>query len=411
MKQAPPTDRFSTLRAAQRQAHEHAPGLRAIYARAGMTPEDLHSQADLARLPVTSKESLVMQQREAPPFGGFLAAGESDIRRIFASPGPIYEPQFRSDLDGHGFSMAFAAAGIGPGDRVLNTWSYHLVPAGLLLDEAIGACGATVIPSGTGSAEQQAQLIMDLNVSCICASTAFFETLVALLESKGHALPSAWRVRSAFLGGEMGNWLGKRRRLEHRYGIQTFSAYATADFGLIGYEQPDSEGYLIHPERLVQICDPVTGVPLPQGVPGEIVVTTLSAGWPLVRLGTGDVATALSISADGLVERIGLLQGRVGQAVKAREIFIYPRQVEELTLQLPTLQRAQVVVSKPAGGREQIALTVALKPGCTAPPTLEAEVLDRFRQITRLRADALEIQEAGRGLKDDEPWLLDQKYS
>ena len=99
MKQAPPTDRFSTLRAAQRQAHEHAPGLRAIYARAGMTPEDLHSQADLARLPVTSKESLVMQQREAPPFGGFLAAGESDIRRIFASPGPIYEPQFRSDLN------------------------------------------------------------------------------------------------------------------------------------------------------------------------------------------------------------------------------------------------------------------------------------------------------------------------
>jgi phenylacetate-CoA ligase len=382
-------DRFTHLRIVQENAWQRAPAIRRIYERAGMTPANLRNAADLTRLPITSKDELLALQRSDPPFGGFLAACDVDIARIFVSPGPLHEPQLRSDVDGHGFAQVFRAAGIGPGDRVLNTWSYHLVPAGLLLDQAIIACGATVIPAGTGGAELQAKIVLDLGITCICSSTSFFMTLVETLEGLGHELPREWKVRAALLGGEMGDWMGKRRRLEQRYDIHTFSAYGTGDFGLIGYEQDGNEGYTIHRDRLVQICDPLSGLPTAEGTPGQIVVTTLASGWPLIRFGTGDVACALETGDDGCVSRISLLQGRVGQAVKAREIFIYPRQLEELVIRLPGVRTAQAVVTR-SGNREEVRLRLAVEPANKNDPLLVA-ASQEFQTLTRLKPDHIEL--------------------
>lgn len=403
----PTTARFEALRASQQFAFDRASAIRAVYERAAMTPQDLQGPADLARLAVTSKDALLEKQRQSPPFGGFLAADDTSIRRIFVSPGPLYEPQLFDDDDGHGFSHVFRYAGIGPGDRVLNTWSYHLVPAGLLLDAGITATGATLIPCGPGGAEQQAQLIMELGITCICASTSFFVTLVETLERMGYNLPSQWKVRSAMLGGELGDWMGKRRALEQKYAISTFSAYATGDLGLIAYEEPGKVGYTVQPDRLVQICDPHTGAPLPLGEPGQIVVTTLDYGWPLVRFGTGDVAQALSHSPDGLVERISPLQGRVGQGVKVREIFIYPRNVEELMVRIPSIERAQVIIGKNQH-RETATLRAVLAPGASKD-VIQSELMEVFRQLTRLKLDSVEwlIQD---NMPIEAPLLVDKKH-
>ena len=224
----------------------------------------------------------------------------------------------------------------------------------------------------------------------------------------GYQLPRDWRVKNAMLGGEMGNWMQKRRDLEQRYAINTFSAYATGDFGLIGYEQDGLEGYRIHPERLVQVCDPVSGEPLPVGSTGEIVVTTLESGWPLVRFGTGDVAQALSQTEDGLVDRIGLLQGRVGQGVKVREVFVYPRNIEELLSRVPEINRAQLVVET-LGHRETMTLRAELKPKGT-PANVEAHLADAFKQVTRLKLDNIEWLEVGQ-LAEGDPTLVDRKHA
>ncbi len=397
---------FERLSTSQVQAYEQAPAIRHIFDSAGMLPGDLRTAHDLARLPVFKKEQLLDYQRDNPPFGGFLAAKKEDISRIFVSPGPINEPQLKGEDDGLGFARVFSAAGLGPGDLVLNTWSYHLVPAGLLLDDGLRFVGASIIPAGVGGSELQAKLIMDVGVTCICASTAFFVTLVETIEGLGHALPAAWKVKSVLLGGELGDWMGKRRRLEERYGIRTFSVYATADFGVIGFESGGLDGYEIHEDRIVQICDPITGVPLPLGEPGEIVVTTLRPGWPLIRFGTGDVAFATAMTDEGTAHRISMLQGRVGQAVKAREIFIYPRQVEELVIAGRGVMRAQAVVSRSAH-REEITLRLAL-----APEADREEVLvwasNRFRELTRLRADKLEPV-AAQAFPADALFVVDRK--
>jgi phenylacetate-CoA ligase len=401
------TDRFEALRAAQKIAYDKAPAIRAVYEFAQMTPQDIKSPHDLARLAVTSKDMLLEKQRESPPFGGFLAVDEAAIRRVFVSPGPIYEPQLFADATGHGFSHAFRQAGIGPRDRVLNTWSYHLVPAGLLLDEGIAATGATLIPCGPGGAEQQAKFIIELGITCICASTAFFQTLIETLERMAYDLPSQWKVRSAMLGGELGDWMGKRRELERKYAIQTFSAYGTGDFGLIAYEEQGKPGYTVQPDRLVQICDPQTGAPLGLGEPGQIVVTTLDHGWPLIRFGTGDVAQALSHSQDGLVERIGLLQGRVGQGLKIREIFIYPRNVEELVIQTPSIQRAQVIASKQRNN-ETATLRAVIAQGASKEAA-EIDLKEKFKQLTRLKLDSIEWL-SEEEFAADAPLLVDNKY-
>ena len=399
--------RFTVLQQIQRAAHQLAPAMREMFERAGLAPADLKTVDDLSRLPVFKKESLVELQRQRPPFGGFLAAKDEEIVRIFVSPGPINEPQLRHDRDGCGFGTAFAAAGLGPGDRVLNTWSYHLVPAGLLLDEGLRSVGATVIPAGTGGSELQAKLVTDLGVTCICASTAFFITLAEAIEAMGHSLPGGWKVRTALLGGELGDWLGKRRRLEARYGVRTFAVYATADFGVIAFENGAQDGgYEVHQDRIVQICDPTTGAPLPHGEPGEIVVTTLTPGWPLIRFGTGDVAVATAMNADGTVRRIGMLQGRVGQAVKAREIFIYPRQLEDLAIAIPGIGRAQAIVTRPQQ-REEITVRLSLLPDADRDAVLAAAPA-RFNALSRLKADRIEVVGTDE-LPADAPFVVDRK--
>ena len=378
-------DIYKDIAQAYAAAAEKAPGLKSRFTAAGFDPAAVTSVADLSRLPVMKKEELLKIQRENPPFGGFLASDLKDVGRIYVSPGPIFEPAL-SDGGGHGLDRLFKAAGVGPGDIILNTWMYHLVPAGLLFDEAAQAAGATVIPGGVGNTELQAQIIAETGVTSICASTAFFLTLAdKVIETYGR---DAWKVKTAFLGGEMGDWMAKRRRIEAEYGVSTWAAYATADLGLVAYED-GGEGYLVHPDRVVQICDPVSGEQVAHGEPGEVVVTARDATWPMIRFGTGDSAFALESNADGTVSRISALQGRVGAAVKVREIFVYPRVVEEVVIGTPGAKAAQAVVVR-ENDRDMIRLSLVLEDGADASAA-EAAAADTFKLHARIRADEVNI--------------------
>jgi phenylacetate-CoA ligase len=379
------SDRFKRMREVYSEAVALAPALCARFEAAGLSPRNLQSIEDLNRLAVLKKERLMELQQLQPPFAGYLACRPEEMGHIYVSPGPIFEPSLVMDESGHGMDRMFGAAGIGPGDLVLNTWSYHLVPAGLLFDRGARAVGATVIPGGTGASELQAEVILKLGVTAYVGSTAFFMTLIERLEAMGHALPDAWTLRHAFIGGEFGDWAAKRRYLEQRYAVSTWSCYGTADFGLIGFERRGEAGYRIHSDRYVQICDPETGIPVPSGEPGEVVVTTLARGWPMIRFGTGDVSSAIEMFPDGGASRITPLQGRVGAAVKVREIFIYPAHVESLVRQIEGLERAAFSVTRP-GSRDEITGLIVVAPGSDRE-RIESELRQAFSVTTRLRLD------------------------
>lgn len=381
-------DIYKDIAQAYTAAAKNAMGLKTRFAAAGFDPAAVNTLVDLSRLPVMKKEELLKIQREDPPFGGFLASDLKDVGRIYVSPGPIFEPAL-SGGGGHGLDLLFKAAKVGAGDVVLNTWMYHLVPAGLLFDEAAQAAGATVIPGGVGNTELQAQIIVETGVTSICASTAFFLTLAdKVIETYGR---DAWKVKTAFLGGEMGDWMAKRRRIEADYGVSTWAAYATADLGLVGYED-GGEGYVVHPDRVVQICDPVSGEMVAQGEAGEVVVTARDAAWPMIRFGTGDSAFALESNEDGSVSRISALQGRVGAAVKVREIFVYPRVIEEVVIATPGAKAAQAIVTR-ENDRDMIRLSLVLEEGANAPDA-ETTAAETFQQRARIRADGVNVVDA-----------------
>lgn len=378
-------NRFGRLRAIYADAEKKAPALARRFAEAGLSAADFVSADTLNRLAVLKKETLLAMQAADPPFGGFLACDVAELGHIYVSPGPICEPSPAADGGGHGMDMMVRAAGVGTGDVALNTWAYHLVPAGLLFDRGLRAAGVTVIPSGTGNTELQAELLVKLKPTVFLGSTAFFAALVKQLEKGGYVLPRDWGLRHAFLGGEFGDWSAKRRAIESKFALQTWSCYGTADFGLIGYESGDNAGYRIHEDRYVQICDPLTGAPVPVGEPGEIVVTTLTPGWPLIRFGTGDLGRAQSLSPDGGVERLAPLEGRVGAARKIREIFVYPDHLRMLADRVDGLAEARLRISK-IGQREAITLELLPVAGAVFSSDMVATC---FQALTRLRADRL----------------------
>jgi phenylacetate-CoA ligase len=378
-------DRFSRLRSVYANAERKAPALARRFAEAGVRPQDFSDEKSLNRLPVLKKERLLELQAAEPPFGGFLACEIAELSHIYVSPGPIFEPSPASDDTGHGMDMMFRSAGVGLGDVALNTWSYHLVPAGLLFDRGLRAVGATVVPAGTGNSELQAELLTTLKPTVFLGSTAYFSTLVEQLRKSGHALPEAWTLRHAFLGGEFGDWSAKRRAIESEFRLKTWSIYGTADFGLIGYEVAGHAGYRIHDDRYVQICNPATGAPLSAGEAGEIVVTTLAPGWPMIRFGTGDLGRAISLAADGGVDWLGPIEGRVGAARKIREIFVYPDHLKALAARVDGLAEVRLRVAR-EGHRETI--TLELLPSGAKTVAADA-VADCFRMLTRLRADHL----------------------
>jgi hypothetical protein len=132
--------------------------------------------ADLDRLPVLSKDDLIAAQRADPPFGGAVAPG-AVLRKVVASPGPLYEPQLPG-ADPWRWADALHAVGIGPGDTVLNCFSYHLSPAGAMFEEAVLAVGATVVPAGVGNAELQVQLAATVGVDGFVGLPSYLKLLI-----------------------------------------------------------------------------------------------------------------------------------------------------------------------------------------------------------------------------------------
>jgi phenylacetate-CoA ligase len=380
------------------RAYKQAPAVRDIFDTAGVLPESIVNGVDLARVPVTSKERLLDLQRERPPFGGFLGVDLTEIGHVYVSAGPIYEPAARH---GHGFGAAIAAAGVGPGDVVLNTWSYHLLPAGVVLDEAFRTVGATVIPAGTGNSVLLAQVILEMGVTVVAASTAFFETLVGHVEDSEHGLPAEWKVRLAYLGAEFGDWSAKRSRLENRLGMQTFSFYGTGDIGLIGIECAARDGYHVVPEVVVQICDATNGALVPDGEPGEVVVTNLNDAWPLIRFGTGDVSSMApeACACGASAPKIGPVIGRVGQAIKVREVFVYPQNIEQIATQVPEVARIQGSVVR-RSGRDEVELRIEIHDSADARG-IEEKVAAAFTAVTRLRPGVISVVSRGTLPGDD----------
>ncbi len=321
---------------------EHAPGFAARLEAAGLAPGDIRTPEDLNRLPVIRKDDLADIQAADPPFGGFLAVPPGELKRIFQSPGPIYEPE-PDTPDYWRWASALRAAGFQPGDIVLNAFGYHLTPAGAMFEAGLRAVGCAVIPGGVGNQEQQVRAMSALKVTGYVGLPSYLKALLDRAASLGVAL----HVEKAFVTAEPLP-PSLRSELQGRGVRIVRQGYGTAECGNLGYECEAEDGWHVPADVLVQVCDLNTGQPLPPGETGEVVVTLFHREYALVRFGTGDLSAIHPEPCScGLgTPRLMGWQGRVGDAVKVRGMFLHPRQVREMMTRFPEVRRWQALVTR-----------------------------------------------------------------
>ena len=337
----------------------------------------------LAQLPVTRKYELLERQqaeRASNVFGGFSALGFGPgMRRVFASPGTIYEPEgTRGDY--WRMARAIYAAGFRSGDLVHNSFSYHFVPAGSMMETGAHALGCTVFPGGTGQTEQQVQAMAELQPAGYIGTPSFLKLIVEKATDMGVALPS---VKRAMVSGEafppsLRDWLAER-------GIAAYQCYGSADLGLIAYETTAREGLVLDEGVIVEIVRPGTGDPVPEGEVGELVVTTLNPDYPLIRFGTGDLSAVLPghCPTGRTNTRIKGWMGRADQTTKVRGMFVHPGQVAAIAKRFPQVLRARLVVS---GEMANDTMVLQVETVETAEG-LARQLGEAIREVTKLRGD------------------------
>lgn len=376
-------------------AYRCAPAVKVIFDKAGVSPSQIRTAKDLVKLPVTRKTDLIELQKANPPYGGFSAIPPEDIERVFVSPGPIYEPIQHSGIKW--FAKAFWAAGFRKGDVVVNTFTYHMSPAGILFHEALRDCGATAIPMGTGNTEVQIQTMLDLKVSGFVGTPTFLMTVIKRAEEMGHNFCRDFALKRAWFTGEMLP-ASIRKTLEADYKIATAQTYAvTEPGGAIAYECHQKNGMHFMDDYVVEIVDPQTGKQLGSGEIGEIVVTPVhNRTWGLIRFGTGDLSSYVTepCPCGRTASRLMGIVGRASDAVKVRGMFIVAKQAEQAIASFEPVSRFQLVVGR-RENRDEMTLKVELKSKDTDKSKITDDLNQRFQDICRLKIDKFEFVERG----------------
>ena len=381
-----PAEREAALMAALPRQIAHAQAHSAAMGEilAGVDAAAITSRAALAQLPVTRKSELLARQQASRAAGRDAFGGFSAIRygaampRLYASPGPIYEPE-GTGRDYWRAARAMFAAGFRAGDLAHNAFSYHMTPGAFIMESGAHAVGCTVFPAGTGQTEQQLQAIAELKPQAYLGTPSFLRILVEKAQEAGVDIRS---LTKGLVGGEafppsLRDWFTER-------GMAIYQSYATADVGLIAYETASREGLVLDEGVIVEIVRPGTGDPVGEGEVGEIVVTVLGPDYPLIRFGTGDLSAVLpgACPTGRTNTRIKGWLGRADQTTKIRGMFVHPGQVAEIVKRFPEVSRARLVVSGEMAN-DQMKLLVE----SAAVQGLSERVAEVVRDVTKLRGD------------------------
>ena len=331
------------------RAAERVPLYRERLRAAGVTAGDIRSLADLRHLPFTVKTDF----RDTYPFG-LLAVPMEEIVRIHASSGTTGKPTVvaytRGDMDTWSEVMArtLMMGGVGRSDVLHNAYGYGLFTGGLGFHVGGERVGAAVIPISGGFTDRQLMALKDFGSTVLCCTPSYGLYLAEALEEAGIA-PKDLKLRVGFFGAEP--WSeGMRDALEARLNILALNIYGLSE--VIGpgvsVECPEKQGMHVAEDHfLPEVLDPVSFEPVPPGVTGELVFTTLTKeALPLLRYRTRDLTTLTTepCPCGRTLSRIGRITGRTDDMLILRGVNVYPSQIEHALLQVPDLEPHYLLV-------------------------------------------------------------------
>ncbi|SMF25425.1 phenylacetate--CoA ligase family protein [Desulfovibrio gilichinskyi] len=360
-------------------AYRYSEDVKKRFDRAQFQVEKFKDLSDLKLIPILKKKELIFLQSMGPRLGGLLTKDLGELRRVFLSPGPIFDPEDRSE-DYWGWTEGFYAAGFRSGDVAQITLNYHLAPAGLMFEEPLRNLNCAVIPAGPGSTNSQLEIMQKLRVTGYVGTPSYLMHLAQKAEEAGLNLRKDLYLEVAFVTGE--KFSEKvRSSLEKKFDLIMRQGYGTADVGCIGYECYHKNGLHITNRAYVEICHPDTGIPLKDGEVGEIVITAFNKTYPLIRLATGDLSyiDRTPCACGRSTPRLGNIVGRVDTTARIKGMFVYPHQVEQVMAYFDEVKRWQIEVTNP-GGIDELILNVEV-----SNFKREDELLHMFREKIKLR--------------------------
>jgi phenylacetate-CoA ligase len=247
-------------------------------------------------------------------------------------------------------------------------------------------------------------MLLDLGATAFVGTPSFLMTIIQKAESLGVDFKMT-RLKKAITTAEP--LTPSLRASLEGYGIKIANIYGTAELGMLGYEPQAGCGFLLPEDKLIQICDPQTGQPLPDGEMGEVVATNFSRDYPLIRIGTGDLSI-LSGEPTQCGEGPHLLgwMGRSGEAVKVRGMFVHPNQLKMVMSRYAEVSRYQAVITREAQ-RDHLTLRIATQPG-TSTDALCNALTEALPSVVRVKPDHIEIV-SGDDIAEGAPAIVDQR--
>lgn len=360
-------------------AYRYSEDVKKRFDRAQFDVEKFKELSDLKHIPILKKKELIFLQSMGPRLGGLLTKDLGELRRIFLSPGPIFDPEDRSE-DYWGWSESFYAAGFRPGDLSQITFNYHMNPAGLMFEEPLRNLNCAVIPAGPGNTNNQLDIMHKLRVTGYVGTPSYLMHLAQKGEEKGFNLRKELFLEVAFVTGEKFSEK-MRTTVEKKFDLIMRQGYGTADVGCIGYECFHKNGLHVANRCFVEICHPDTGIPMKDGDVGEIVVTAFNKTYPLIRLATGDLSyiDRAPCPCGRTSPRLGNIVGRVDTTARIKGMFVYPHQVEQVLASFDEIKRWQIEVTNP-GGIDEMILSIE-----ASSFTREDDLLHSFREKIKIR--------------------------
>lgn len=388
-------------------AYEHSLAFQKKMKNAGCVPEDIQTIDDLERLPITRREDLIEAQKNTPPFGGFEAVPMNRMRRIYVSPGPIYEPGPWEYTDIR-WAQALFASGFRKGDIVQNTFNYHMWPFAFILDDSLKMIGCSVIPTGPGNSLVQLTIMQKLRATGIIGAPSFLMSLAQRAESQGIDPKRDLSLKVGFVSAEMFPE-SLRSLLESKLGISISQAYGTVTTGCLAYECSQREGMHLCDDVIVEIVDPDTGKKMPLGSTGEIVATNFNRTYPMIRYATGDLSYLKgdSCACGRTSQKLGRILGRTDQVTKVKGTFIHPWQTDEIVSKFPEIDKYQVVITR-AGHMDRMTFKIELRDESVNRDILRAKLERVIKEILNVRG---EVDFVVRGAIFDRHKKIDDKRS
>ena len=299
------------------------------------TPEDFK------KLPFSEKKDL----RDAYPLG-LMTAPESEIVRIHSSSGttglPVIIPYTAKDVDDWAimFKRCYELAGITNMDRIQITPGYGLWTAGIGFQNGAEKLGAMVIPMGPGNTDKQLQMMQDMKSTVLCSTSSYALLLAEEIEKRG--IKDKICLKKGVIGSE--RWGDKmRKRISEELGIELYDIYGLTEiYGPgIGISCKYDNGMHYWDDYIyIEILDPVTLEPVPDGEMGEIVITTLvKEGAPLIRYRTHDLSRIIpgDCPCGCKHPRLDVIMGRTDDMMKIKGVNVFPSQIEEVLKEFPEL--------------------------------------------------------------------------